>query len=64
MSSQEKIINRTTTYINTTMNKTTEQINTIIREHSVSELTRAILKLELEKLVLLAKLEQLDEIKS
>ena len=64
MSSQEKIINRTTTYINTTMNKTTEQINTIISEHSVSELTTAILKLELEKLVLLAKLEQLDEVKS
>ena len=64
MSSQEKIINRTTTYINTTMNKTEEQINLIIKEHAVSELTRAILKLELEKLVLLAKLEQLDEIKS
>lgn len=45
------------------MNKTEEQINLIIKEHSVSKVTEAILKLELEKLVLIAKLEQLDEIK-
>lgn len=50
------------------MNTTTEQINKILEDMfkaiSVGKLDLQILRLELEKLILLAKLEGLEEFKS